>query len=99
MEKWKYEHFAYPLNKAMQSNYRVYADNGAKTPICSLPCSLSETQSPTLLERQEKAARLIAAAPAMLLALEVAQFAISIEDSEAYSIVVEAIKLAKGESK
>lgn len=50
-------------------------------------------------EKVLETAKLIAAAPEMLQALEVALIAISVEDVEAYDIVEKAIKTAKGGTK
>lgn len=91
MEKWFAEH------DCILGTIKIKADNGAKTPIAQVATPQGNwMENESWKKRAFYKAYLLAAAPVMLHALEVAQFAISVEDSEAYDIVQSAIKLAKG---
>ena len=68
--RWKYEQVPPALRKVFGHNFKVYEDNGAKTPLCIFLCSTSEEQSEHLINRQHAAARLMAAAPELLEALQ-----------------------------
>ena len=69
MKNWKYEKVPEPFNTVEGRNFKVYEDSEYKFPICSLPCSTSETQSVQLVNNQKRNARIIAAAPEILDAL------------------------------
>lgn len=94
-KEWALEQFQEPLNEMMNADFGIFAMDGAKTPICKLPKSIGNPQTEHLITKQKKNALLIAAAPIMLHALEMAQYAIPIEDN-AYESVINALKAAKG---
>ena len=90
MEKWIQE-------QSFEAIY-IKKDNGAKTPVATVAVPMGWQNNPKWKAEAHRKANLIAAAPVMLHALEVTQFAISVEDIEAYDVVQAAIKLAKGEN-
>lgn len=90
MEKWK-------TFVGYNGTPRITIDNEVSTPIARLSVYNDWSHDPETKERVLRNANLLAAAPVMLHALEVALFAISVEDVEAYDIVQKAIKTAKGD--
>lgn len=64
-DTWIVEKFTEPLNEMMNANFGVYAQDGAKTPICKFPKSIGNPQTSILIERQTADANLVAAAPEM----------------------------------
>ena len=70
MKKLRVEQFNHPLNKMMNANYRIVEDDSTQFPVCNFGLSSLEQQPKTLLERQEKYAKLLAAAPELLEALQ-----------------------------
>ena len=89
MEKWK-------TFIGYNGTPRITVDNEESTPIARLSAYNDWAHDPETRERVLRNANLLAAAPEMLHALEIALFAISVEDVEAYDIVQKAIKTAKG---
>lgn len=68
--KWVVEIFKEPLNMLYGGNFAIYAENDARSRICTLPMSVSNPQTARLIERQSADANLLAAAPELLSALE-----------------------------
>lgn len=92
MEKWFSEY------DCILGTIKIKADNGAHTPIAQVATPIGDWINNERWKKNAfKKAHLLAAAPEMLHALEIALFAISVEDVEAYDIVQKAIKTAKGE--
>lgn len=78
---------------------RITVDNEVSTPIARLSVYNDWASDPETKNKVLENANLLAAAPEMLHALEVALIAISVEDVETYDIVEKAIKTAKGGNK
>lgn len=91
MTKW-YVQFVPILGQVL-----IKEDDDVMCPVAEIatPRGNNWVDVPHQKARALRNANLIATAPLMLHALEVAQFAISLEDKEAYDIVQEAIKQAK----
>ena len=63
MKKLRVEQFNHPLNKMMNANYRIVEDDSTQFPVCNFGLSSLEQQPKALLVKQEKYAKLLAAAP------------------------------------
>lgn len=70
MKKLRVEKFSHPLNKIMGANYRIVEDDSTQFPVCNFGLSSLEQQPEALLKKQEGYAKLLAAAPELLKALQ-----------------------------
>lgn len=68
--KWLVEKCVHPLNEVYNANFRILENEGVQFPICHFPSASSKKQPDTLLEKQERLAKLIVCAPEMLEVLE-----------------------------
>lgn len=93
MKKLRVEQFNHPLNKMMNANYRIVEDDSTQFPVCNLGLSSLDQQPKTLLEKQEKYAKLLAAAPELLEACQEALQYVCVEEP-AYDVLCDAIKKA-----
>lgn len=95
MKKLRVEQFSYPLNKIMGANYRIVEDNSTQFPVCNFGLSTLEQQPKALLEKQEKYAKLLAAAPELLKALKRMLERFGYNDQLIYSFTAKEIDAAK----
>lgn len=93
MKKLRVEQFNHPLNKMMNANYRIVEDDSTQFPVCNFGLSSLDQQPKTLLEKQEKYAKLLAAAPELLEACQEALQYVCVEEP-AYDVLCDAIKKA-----
>lgn len=93
MKKLRVEQFNHPLNKMMNANYRIVEDDSTQFPVCNLGLSSLDQQPKTLLAKQEKYAKLLAAAPELLEACQEALQYVCVEEP-AYDVLCDAIKKA-----
>lgn len=93
MKKLRVEQFNHPLNKMMNANYRIVEDDRTQFPVCNFGLSSLDQQPKTLLEKQEKYAKLLAAAPELLEACQEALQYVCVEEP-AYDVLCDAIKKA-----
>lgn len=93
MKKLRVEQFNHPLNKMMNANYRIVEDDSTQFPVCNFGLSSLEQQPKALLVKQEKYAKLLAAAPDLLKACQEALRYVCVEEP-AYDVLCDAIKKA-----
>lgn len=93
MKKLRVEQFNHPLNKMMNANYRIVEDDSTQFPVCNFGLSSLDQQPKALLEKQEKYAKLLAAAPELLEACQEALRYVCVEEP-AYEVLCDAIKKA-----
>lgn len=95
MKKLKVEQFNHPLNKMMNANYRIIEDDSTQFPVCNFGLSSLEQQPKTLLEKQERYAKLLAASPELLKALKGMLERFDYTDQSIYSFASKEIDVAK----